>query len=57
MKDIDDQHKHFIGIIKKTKEAVDTGAPRETEKKVLDDLIGYARYHFETEEGYFAKFK
>jgi len=57
IKDIDAQHKHFIGIINKTKEAVDAGATREAQKKVLDDLIGYARYHFETEEKYFEKFK
>ena len=56
MKDIDEQHKHFIGIINKTKAAVDAGSSREAQKKVLDDLVGYGRYHFETEERYFAKF-
>jgi len=57
MKDIDEQHKHFIDIINMTKDAVDAGASREAQKKVLDDLVGYGRYHFETEERYFAKFK
>jgi len=57
MNDIDAQHKHFIDIINKTNDAVDTGAPRGAQKKVLDDLIGYGRYHFETEEMYFVKFK
>ena len=57
MKDIDEQHKHFISMINKPKEAVDAGAPRDAQKKVLDDLVGYGRYHFETEEKYFAKFK
>jgi hemerythrin-like metal-binding protein len=57
MKDIDEQHKHFIDLINKTKEAVDAHAPRNAQKKILDDLVGYGRYHFETEERYFAKFK
>jgi len=57
MKDIDEQHQHFIDILNKAKEAGDDGAPRDAQKKVLDDLIGYARYHFESEEQYFEKFK
>jgi len=57
MKDIDEQHKHFIGLINKTKEAVDAGAPRDAQKLIINDLLEYGRYHFETEEQYFEKFK
>jgi hemerythrin len=56
MEDIDEQHKHFVGIINKTKEASDAGAARGAQKEVLGDLVEYARYHFETEEGYFETF-
>lgn len=56
MKDIDDQHRHFVDIINRTKKASDTGATKDAQKEVLTDLIEYARYHFETEEQYFEKF-
>ena len=56
MPDIDSQHRQFIGIINKAKEAVDSKAPREKQKEVLGALIEYGRYHFDTEEKYFERF-
>ena len=54
--DIDAQHRHFIGLINKAKEAVDAGAPRAAVGEIVADLVGYARIHFETEEKYFGRF-
>lgn len=56
MKDIDEQHQHFVGIINKAYEATGAGAARGAQKEILADLIEYGRYHFETEEQYFEKF-
>jgi hemerythrin-like metal-binding protein len=56
MKDIDEQHKKFIGTINKAKQAADSGAPRKAQKDVIEELAEYGRYHFDTEEKYFKKF-
>ncbi len=55
IKEIDNQHKRFIGIInsvsKKAKQNGAKGKPSED----ITELIEYARIHFTTEEGYFKK--
>ena len=56
MKDIDEQHKNFVGLINKAYEANKAGAPRGAQKEVIAGLIEYGRYHFDTEEKYFEKF-
>ena len=52
---IDDQHKHFIGIINKTYILNEGGKEKEALNLILKDLVEYARIHFSTEEGYFEK--
>lgn len=56
IKEIDDQHKHFISIInsvyKNTKKKGSGGKPSED----ITELIEYSKIHFSTEEGYFKKF-
>lgn len=53
IKSIDDQHKHFVGIVNKTY----TLTEKDKDKKVLGEILGelmeYARIHFSTEENYF----
>lgn len=53
IKTIDDQHKHFIGIVNKAYTINEKGK----DKKILGDILGelteYARIHFSTEENYF----
>jgi hemerythrin-like metal-binding protein len=54
IKEIDEQHKHFMGIMNsiysKRKMA------NEKVEEDLNNLIEYARIHFSTEERYFSKF-
>jgi hemerythrin len=56
MADIDEQHKRWITLINKAKDASERKLPREAQGEVLRELLEYVRYHFETEEKYFAKF-
>jgi hemerythrin len=53
---IDDQHKHFIGIINRLYDAVQERKSTEVIAEILEDLRVYALYHFETEEKYFEQF-
>lgn len=52
--DIDDQHKHFIGIINQAYQS-HFEKDKSVMKNILNDLIEYARIHFSTEEEYFKK--
>jgi methyl-accepting chemotaxis protein/hemerythrin len=52
---IDKQHQHFIGLLNKVYEAIITSKPKEQDLVILDELINYAVYHFQTEEELFAK--
>jgi len=56
IKEIDDQHKHFIALLNK----VNLVKPTENKEKVgklITELMEYARIHFTTEERYFEKYK
>jgi hemerythrin-like metal-binding protein len=55
IKKIDDQHKKFILILNSVG-SLKTKPPEEKLTFILNDLIDYARYHFETEEIYFDKY-
>lgn len=52
---IDDQHKHFIGILKKLYVAL-VADDEDSYPKILKDLKAYTDLHFKTEEKYFEKF-
>ncbi len=55
VKIIDNQHKHFIGLIDELYECL---VANDVEKfhEILNDLKIYTNYHFETEEKYFDEF-
>ena len=53
IKTIDDQHKHFVGIINRAYTLDEKGKDKEVLGEILNELIEYARIHFSTEEGYF----
>jgi hemerythrin len=53
IKTIDDQHKHFVGIVNKTFLLNSQDKKKEILEKILNELMEYARIHFSTEEGYF----
>jgi hemerythrin len=54
IKTIDDQHKHFVGIINQAYTLNENGKDKDSLGKIINELIGYARIHFSTEERYFA---
>lgn len=51
-KDIDKQHMELIALTISFQEACAEGNGSEIEKKVLGQLIKYARFHFSSEEKY-----
>lgn len=55
VKIIDDQHKHFIGLLNALYNCLKT---KNVDKlsDVIKDVTSYADYHFKTEEKYFDKF-
>jgi len=54
IKDIDNQHKHFIGIINSVYAKINNIDEKRLSED-LNELIEYARIHFTTEEDYFKK--
>ncbi len=57
IEEIDNQHKEFIGIINTLFEAMKVAKGYEVLDDVLNKLVDYAHYHFNTEEKYFEKFE
>jgi hemerythrin len=53
--EIDAQHRRLFGIVNELHSSVTTGAERGALAKVFNELIDYTIYHFQTEEGYFAR--
>lgn len=55
VKVIDEQHKHFIGLINTVYEVLES---KNTKKlpEVIKDLTAYGDHHFKTEQEYFDKF-
>lgn len=54
--EIDSQHQKMIGIINKLYAAMQASTEKEEMKTILQELIDYADYHFETEEKHFVDF-
>ncbi len=50
IQEIDEQHKHLIGLINELYEALAKREERERIGKVLDDLVEYTKIHFAIEE-------
>jgi len=53
IKTIDDQHKHFVGIVNRAFALDEKGKDKKVLGKILDELVEYVRIHFSIEEGYF----
>lgn len=53
IQEIDDQHKKFMEIMNDLLSAVKSGKSKEVQSEIIDQLIGYAFYHFSKEERYF----
>jgi len=56
VKELDEQHKQFIGILNSLYDAVYHVENRNQLKDILDKLTNFANLHFKTEESYFDKF-
>jgi hemerythrin-like metal-binding protein len=48
--EVDKQHQHLVKIINEIGELCSTGAESAQIKQILDKLVNYAVYHFDTEE-------
>lgn len=48
--EIDNQHRRLVALINELHDAIAVGRDRETLAKVLDELMDYTFYHFDTEE-------
>jgi len=48
--EIDRHHQHLVDLLNQTHDQLSSGAAAESIGVVLDKLIGYATYHFITEE-------
>jgi len=57
VQEIDEQHKKLIHMINTLHDAMKAGQAKQTLEKTLQDLAGYAVYHFQTEEKYMQQFK
>ena len=53
VKEIDEQHKYFVGIINELYESIVTRKTEGTIDSIVGKLVDYAGVHFETEEKYF----
>lgn len=56
IRQIDDQHKKLVELIKRLYKAINEGNTEEKLEKILSELVEYSQYHFDTEESYFRKF-
>jgi hemerythrin len=56
IKEIDEHHKKFIGIIEKLSEGLNANLNEKVLEEILEELIEYGGFHFYTEEYYFDKF-
>lgn len=50
VKEIDEQHKKWIGILNELHDSMRAGKGSATVGKVLDELVDYTKVHFTTEE-------
>ncbi len=51
--EIDDQHKKLVLLVNQLHDAINIGKGKEVLGSILNELIDYTHYHFQTEEKYF----
>ncbi|NOX17555.1 MAG: hemerythrin family protein [Chlorobi bacterium] len=55
VEEIDVQHQKLISLINDLNDGMEAGKSKEILGAIIDELVKYTRYHFETEEKYFAQ--
>jgi hemerythrin-like metal-binding protein len=56
VKELDNQHKKLIELINELYDSMRAGHGKDVLKQILNDLLEYTKYHFDTEEKYFIKY-
>ena len=56
IREIDEQHEKLVSMVNKLYAAYQMGKDRDVASMLLDELINYTIYHFNTEERYFDQF-
>jgi hemerythrin len=56
VKELDDQHKIWIGLINNLYDAIKVGKGNQAIDIIIDEVIRYTEYHFEFEEKLLSKF-
>ena len=54
--EIDNQHKQLVSMINQLHDEMLLGKAKEILGAILNDMVGYAGTHFQTEETYFNQF-
>lgn len=54
--EIDNQHKKLFDVINELLDAINENKPKEHLSSIIDTLLKYKKFHFETEEKYFKEF-
>jgi hemerythrin-like metal-binding protein len=54
--EIDEQHKKLVGMINKLFEAMKSGQGNSVLGDIINEMINYTNFHFNTEEAYFDLF-
>ncbi|EMP56397.1 diguanylate cyclase/phosphodiesterase [Marinobacter santoriniensis NKSG1] len=55
LEDIDDQHRVLVNILNRLAWHFASGSPEADSTHLLDELLGYASYHFQYEEGVWSR--
>jgi hemerythrin-like metal-binding protein len=56
VKELDDQHKIWIGLINNLYDAIKIGKGNQAIDIIIDEVIRYTEYHFEFEENLLSKY-
>ena len=56
VKELDDQHKQLFAVINELLDAIDSNKTKERIDIIINGLVEYKTFHFDTEEKYFKKF-
>lgn len=55
IKQIDDQHKIWVGLINSLHDAMKVGQGKAVTEKIIDEVVKYTSFHFDSEEKLFSQ--